>query len=131
MACLALAPGGLVWLGIQQVEAKTLEVNAMRDARILMIALKVYAAENQGKYPPNLETLVEQGLLTREAPLQTLVTGWVGKPGWRYYGADLGPADHFSKIILETRARDLDGRGVQVTNDHVARLVEIVDGAVK
>ncbi len=126
---------GVTWYfgrqAVDKVEAKAQESQAVTDARVIMMALRVYAADNGGKYPEDLQVLLDQGLLTSDKPLQTLTPGWVGKPGWKYYGAGLGTQDHFSKIILETRARDLNGNGIQVTNDGKVELVFIEDGPVK
>lgn len=134
LMCAVSALGGVAyvaWRTMGQVEARAQESEAIRDARILMMALKVHAADHDGKYPNDLQTLVDEGLITSDKPLNTLMPGWVGRPGWKYFGAGLGPADHFSKIILETRARDIQGRGIQVTNDGEADLVLIEDGPVK
>lgn len=134
LMCAVTVMGGAAYLGwrtLGQVEAKAQESDAIRDARIIVMALRVYAADNGGKYPTDLQVLLDQGLLTSDKPLNTLMPGWVGRPGWKYLGGGLGTADHFSKIILETRARDIEGRGIQVTNDGQAELVLIEDGPVK
>jgi len=113
------------------VQAQVQESDAARDAKAIHMSLLVYASDNKGKYPADLETLVAEGILTSDQPLRTEVKGWVGKPGWKYYGTGLGPADHMSKILLETRSRDLEGRGIQVTNDGHVELVLIDDGPLK
>ena len=113
------------------VQAQVQESDAAKDAKMIHMALVVYAADNKGKYPPDLETLVSEGLLTSDKPLRTEMKNWVGKPGWKYFGSGLGPSDHISKILLETRARDLDGYGIQVTNDGHVELMQIEDGPLK
>ncbi len=125
------ALGLLIYGAVGQVQAKSSEADAMTQARTVMMALKVYAADNGGRYPAELGALREDGLITNDKSLTTAVVGWVGKPGWKYYGAGLGPVDHYSKIILESQARDLRGRGIQVTNDGEVKIVPIEDGPVK
>lgn len=126
---------GVTWYfgqqAVDKVEARAQESDAVRDAQVIMMALKVYASDNGGSYPADLQVLLDQGLLTSDKPLQTLMPGWVGKPGWKYFGSGLGVGDHFSKIVLESRARDIEGRGIQVTNDGKVELVFIEDGPVK
>ncbi|MBL9116281.1 MAG: DUF4190 domain-containing protein [Verrucomicrobiaceae bacterium] len=134
LMCVLTVIGSVVYFGYytaEKVEAKSAQADAVRDARTIMMALKVYASENRGKYPDSLDQLLDQGLLTSERTLNSMVPGWVGKPGWRYYGTGLGTSDHFSKIILESRSRDLEGRGIQVTNDGEASIAEIADDEVK
>jgi type II secretory pathway pseudopilin PulG len=134
LICVLTVIGSIGYFGyytVEKVETRAQETDVMRDARTIMMALKVYASEHDGKYPDSLQTLVDQGMLTSERALNSSVPEWVGKPGWKYFGAGLGPADHFSKIILESRSRDIEGRGIQVTNDGDVDLVEIVDEEVK
>jgi hypothetical protein len=130
-ATVVLATAYLAQKAVSKVESRAQESDAVQDARIIMMALKVYAADNDGRYPADLQTLMDQGLLTSEKPLQTTTPGWVGKPGWKYFGGGLRVDDHFSKIVLESRSRDLNGRGIQVTNDGQVDMVLIEDGPVK
>lgn len=92
----------------------------MNDARQLALGIRLYAADHGGSYPPTLDDLVASGAIEREVldKAQSFrPAGWLGEPGFEYHGASMNDADPGSKLLLESRCHDANGKSIVVTND--------------
>ncbi|MCB1210934.1 MAG: type II secretion system protein [Verrucomicrobiales bacterium] len=80
-----------------QVKTKAVETRNASNARQLIMALKVYAADNNGSYPPDLEALFKQDILDESSralllwvhPRTGATQPWIYSPGLN----DSSPAD--------------------------------------
>lgn len=70
------------------------------EGQQLITACKLYAADNNGKMPDNLEQLVTEGILESEQ-LQDFLTDNKGQTSFEYVGAGKTDADAGDTIVLE------------------------------
>jgi type II secretory pathway pseudopilin PulG len=107
------------------IQQKATRVKAMSQGKQLVIAMKQYATEHEGKLPPSLETLVEeqyvdQSLLTLH-PLAQGTHDYDQGQGWEYRGAGLKDSAEADTIVLISRKADRRGE----------RIVARLDGTVE
>lgn len=102
---------------------KAVEIRCANNARQLVMGLKNYAADNDGRFPPDLETLFQEGILQDrkllECPLQS------GQPdlGWEYRGAGLKEDVAGDTILLITAGESRRGWRVVCRADGLAEVL--------
>ena len=102
------------------VQDKAHQAQSMNNVRQVMISLKSYAADNNGKYPPSLDELVKTGVVADQKTLDTLLDypqfkGWTAEKGYEYSGGT--DADPGNKVILMSRSHAQNGRRILGYND--------------
>lgn len=121
----------VVWIGLvalaaptfAKVQEKGLQAKATSNARMICTACKIYASDNNGNYPPNLEVLFEQGILQDRKVLNCPLKVNGVEEGFEYYGAKLSDSASGNLIILMSKWSDRSGKRVVCHNDGSA-LVE-------
>ncbi len=100
-----------------QVQIKGNQVKAVSNAKQIVLGMKQYAADHEGKYPATLEPLFEEQILTDrkllEFPSQLNVPG----QGWEYLGAGHTDTDPGNLIILTSRMADRTKKKIIARND--------------
>ena len=100
-----------------QVQIKGNQVKAVSNAKQIVLGMKQYAADHEGKYPATLEPLFEEQILTDrkllEFPSQLNVPG----QGWEYLGAGHTDTDPGNLIILTSRMADRTKKKIVARND--------------
>jgi hypothetical protein len=83
----------------------------------VIAACKLHASKNKGAYPPDLETLLKEGLITDAKTLQDPFGQDTSPVGYHYYGlgvTDSAPAD---KVILISKGVNTQGDRIAAQND--------------
>ena len=88
---------------IQQSAARVQTVN---NARQLVIGMKQYAVDHDGKYPPTLGALFDEQILTDRKLLEFPSRMNVPGQGWDYRGAGLIDTSEGKFILLITKKAD-------------------------
>jgi hypothetical protein len=97
-------------------------------ARELALAVRLYAADNGGKYPATLEDLTPSGKVTQELLDQFKnfkPDGWLGEPGFEYLGGELNDSSEGGKVLLRSRCWSPDGKRILATNDTSVELEKV------
>lgn len=95
-------------------------VKGINDARQLVLATKLYAANTGGKYPATLAELVSSGAITQVAVdrVQSFTpASWQGEPGFEYRGAGMTDSDPGDKVLFISKSQDSKGKRIVATND--------------
>lgn len=109
------------------VQQQGLQMKAMNNARQLVIGMKQYAAEHEGKYPPTLDTLFEEQILTDRKLLEFPGSLNVPGQGWDYRGASFTDKSDGRAIILTTLKSVGLKKKIIVRNDGSAEVVREKD----
>jgi large-conductance mechanosensitive channel len=99
---------------------KAQQVKSLNNAQQILLACRVYAADNDGLFPPDLETLVPDYLVD-ESVLQTEPPSEDGEAVGFTYTPGLTETDSSSTILLESKLTFEDGK----------KVVGYVDGRVE
>lgn len=101
-------------------------VKGINLARQLSVAVKLYAAGKEGRYPATLEELVAAGALTQEGLDEARsfkVPAWQGAPGFEYRGAGMTDSDPGDKVLFISNAQDAKGKRIVGRNDGSVELM--------
>ena len=100
-----------------QVQSQGNQMKAISNARQIVLGMKQYAADHDGKYPPTLEPLFEEQILTDRKLLE--IPGSLNDPdqGWEYLGAGHTDSDPGNLIILTSRKPDRTKKKIIAHND--------------
>jgi type II secretory pathway pseudopilin PulG len=106
-----------------QAQTRANEMKAVNNARQIVIGMKQYAVDHEGKYPATLDVLFEEQILMDrkllEFPPQIDVPG----QGWEYLGAGHTDSDPGNLIILTSRKADRTKKKIIARNDGSAQVV--------
>jgi len=107
------------------VQQKALQMKVVTNARQLVLGMKQYALEHEGKYPPSIEALYEEQILTDRKLLEFPGSMNVPGQGWEYRGAGLTDAsDEGRTIILVTKKPDRTKKIIIARSDGSAEVVK-------
>lgn len=106
-----------------KVSAQGNQMKAMSNAKQIVLGMKQYAADNDGKYPPTLEPLFEEEILTDRRLLEFPPAMSVPGQGWEYLGADHTDSDPGNIIVLTSRKADHTGKKIVARNDGSVQVV--------
>lgn len=96
------------------------QMQAVQNAKQLVVGMRLYAADHDSNLPPTLETLFEEGLVTDRKLLE--VPGILkANSGWEYSGAGLKDSGDGNTVILISRESYRRGE----------RIVAHLDGSVE
>lgn len=100
-----------------QVQMQGSQMKAVNNAKQIVLGMKQYAADHDGKYPSTLDVLFEEQILMDrkllEFPPQLNVPG----QGWEYLGAGHADSDAGNLIILTSRKADRTKKKIVAHND--------------
>ena len=102
------------------VQEKAKQMQAVNNARQVIISLKSYTSDHGGKYPPTLDELVKAKLFDDKKTLDSLLEypqfrGWSPEKGYDYAGGM--DSDSGQKVILMSRSHAQNGRRILAHND--------------
>lgn len=100
-----------------QVQAQGNQMKAVNNAKQIILGMKQYAADNDGKYPPTIETLFEEDILTDRRVLEFPETLNVPGQGWEYLGASHTDSDPGNVVILTSSKADRTRKKIVGYND--------------
>ena len=104
-----------VFMGVQQ---KAQQMQSVNNLRQVVIVLKTYASDHNGKYPATLEPLVKDGSLADPKLLQyPPFKGWSPETGYEYLGAQLTDASPGNPVLLRSRSHGPRGQRIIAHND--------------
>ncbi|WP_395751867.1 DUF4190 domain-containing protein [Prosthecobacter sp.] len=100
-----------------RVQSQAYQMKAVNNAKQLVMGLKMYSQDHDGKYPPSLETLFDEQILVDRKLLE--FTGMMNVPGqgWDYRGAEHTDADPGNIILLISKQPDLSKKKIVARND--------------
>lgn len=102
-----------------RVSMQANHMKAVSNAKQIVIAMKMYASDNDGNYPPTLEALIEEGILTEHDRRLFQFPPTMDVPGqeWEYRGAGHSDSDPGNLIVLTSRMPDRTGNKIVARND--------------
>jgi hypothetical protein len=104
-----------------QVQIKGNQMKAVNNAKQLVIGMKQYAVDHDGKLPPTLETLYEEAIVTDRKLLEVPGTN-TPEAGWEYRGAGLTDYGDGNAIVLISRESYRRGERVVAHLNHVVQV---------
>ncbi|MCF7789048.1 MAG: DUF4190 domain-containing protein [Prosthecobacter sp.] len=110
-----------------KVQTQGQQMKVVSNARQLVIAMKMYAAEHDGNYPPSLETLYTEQITTDRKLLEFPEAMDVPGQGWDYRGAELTDHSEGNAILLVTKQADLSKKKIVAHNDGSVQVVKESD----
>jgi type II secretory pathway pseudopilin PulG len=99
------------------VQQQGMQMKVMNNAKQIVLGLKQYAADHEGKYPPTLDTLFDEQILTDRRLLQFPPPLNVPGQGWDYRGAKLTDSSEGSAILLMSKHADRSKKKIIAHND--------------
>lgn len=106
------------------VQEKAIEAKSMANARQIVVSCRQYAGDHDGRYPPDLETLVNEGVITDDTILRCPLLKDDTQIGYHYFGASMGNTDAGDKVILISKAANRKGERVVAFNDSSVEMKE-------
>ncbi len=99
------------------VQQQGLQMKVVNNAKQMVIGMKQYASNHDGKYPPTLDTLFDEQILTDRQLLEFPGAMDVPGQGWDYRGTEFTEASPANSIILITKKADRTKKKIVARND--------------
>lgn len=80
--------------------SRSVAVSSISNAKQVVIACKIHAEENNGRWPDSLEALVQSGVVDTEKIFFSQVTRKQPPAPWIYLGAGVSETDDSSTVVL-------------------------------
>lgn len=93
------------------------QMKVMNNAKQLVLGMKQYAVDHNGTYPPTLDTLFEERILTDRKLLEFPGSMNVPGQGWDYRGTEFTDASEGRAVILLTKKADRTKKKIIARND--------------
>ena len=106
------------------VQQRGLQMKVVINAKQLVVGMKQYAADHEGNYPPSLDTLFDEQILTDRKLLEFPGSLNVPGQGWDYRGAGLTDRSDGRAIILATKKSVGSKMKIIAHNDGSAEVVK-------
>jgi type II secretory pathway pseudopilin PulG len=106
------------------VQMQGMQMKVVNNAKQLVIGMKQYAADHDGKYPPTLDTLFEEQILPDRKLLEFPVPFKVPGQGWEYRGAEITDSSDGRTIVLVTKKTVGSKKKIIARNDGSAEVVK-------
>ena len=100
-----------------KVSMQANQIKAVNNAKQIVIAMKMYASDNDGNYPPTLDALIEEGILNDRKLFQFPPAMDVPGQEWDYRGAGPTDSEPGNLIVLTSRMPDRTGTKIIARND--------------
>lgn len=99
------------------VQAQGDQMKTVNNARQIVVGMKQYAAEHDGKYPASLDVLFDEQIITDRRVLEFPTRMNVPGQGWEYLGAEHTDADPGNVVILRSKKADRMKKIIVARND--------------
>jgi len=109
------------------VQQQGMQMKVVNNARQLVLGMKQYAADHDGKYPPTLDALFEEQILPDRKLLEFPAAFNVAGQGWDYRGAELTDRSDGRAIVLITKKAVGSKKKIIARNDGSAEVVKEKD----
>jgi hypothetical protein len=123
-AVLAVLAGVSVPL-IQEIRSRVEYQFSAKGTRQLITVCKLYASKNKGAYPPDLETLQKEGLVTDPAILRDPFGQDASPIGYHYYGLGVTDSAPAEKVIFISKGANAGGKRIVAHNDGTVQMLNI------
>ncbi|MDI1314525.1 DUF4190 domain-containing protein [Prosthecobacter sp.] len=100
------------------------QMKVVSNAKQLVIAMKQYSADHDGKYPPSIETLYDEQIIADRKLLEFPGVTDVPGQGWDYRGAELTDSSEGNAVVLVTKKADRSKRKIVAHNDGSVKVVK-------
>ena len=107
------------------VQEKAIETKSINQVRQIILGCKQYALDHDGSYPPDLETLVTDGIITDEKILHCPMLKDDTQIGYEYFGAGAKDSAAADKVIVISKAANRVGKRVIGYNDTSVNVMEV------
>ena len=107
------------------VQEKAIEAKSRSHVQQILLLCKQYANDHDGSYPPTLETLVKEGLLTDEKILHCPMLKDDTQVGYEYFGAGAKDSADAEKVIVISKAANRAGKRVVGYSDGSVKVMEV------
>lgn len=107
------------------VQEKAIETKSSNQVRQIILGCKQYALDHDGSYPPDLETLVTDGIITDEKILHCPILKDDTQIGYEYFGAGAKDIAAPDKVIIISKAANRSGKRVIGYNDGSVNVMEV------
>jgi len=107
------------------VQEKAIETKSSNQVRQIILGCKQYALDHDGSYPPDLETLVTDGIITDEKILHCPMLKDDTQIGYEYFGAGAKDSAAADKVIVISKAANRVGKRVIGYNDTSVNVMEV------
>lgn len=107
------------------VQERATEIKSTSQVQQLILLCKQYAVDHEGNYPPDLETLVKEGILTDEKLLHCPILKDDTQIGYEYFGAGAKDSAAPDKVILISKAANRTGKRVVGYNDGSVNVMDV------
>ena len=107
------------------VQEKAIETKSSNQVRQIILGCKQYALDHDGSYPPDLETLVTDGIITDEKILHCPMLKDDTQIGYEYFGAGAKDSAAPDKVIVISKAANRSGKRVIGYNDGSVNVMEV------
>ena len=109
------------------VQQQGMQMKVVNNAKQIVIGMKQYAADHDGKYPPTLDTLFEEQILPDRKLLEFPAAINVPGQGWDYRGAELTDRSNGRAIVLITKKAVGSKKKIIARNDGSVEVVKEKD----
>lgn len=99
------------------------QMKSVSNAKQLVLGMKMYAQDHDGKFPPTLETLFDEQLIDDRRLLNVAGTIHAPEDGWEYRGAGLSDTSPSDTVVLVSRVTFPDKKRVVARLDGTAEPV--------
>lgn len=99
------------------VQAQGDQLKVVNNAKQIVIGMKQYSSDHDGKYPASLDMLFDEQILTDRRLLTFPTRMNVPGQGWEYPGADHTDTDPGSVVILRSKKADRMKKIIVARND--------------
>lgn len=132
LAVFIAIPASLAVPTFARIQERAEITKVLSNARQLATHCRVYAADNDGNYPDNLDALVTEGVLTREEldELNSLKPSmWKGEVGFEYLGKGKSDSEAVQAPLFASKAGDSRKRRIIAWTDGSAALGDLPAGS--
>ncbi len=109
------------------VQQQGMQMKVVNNAKQIVIGMKQYAADHDGKYPPTLDTLFEEQILPDRKLLEFPAAINVPGQGWDYRGTELTDRSNGRAIVLITKKAVGSKKKIIARNDGSVEVVKEKD----
>ncbi len=106
-----------------QVQLKGNQMKSVSNAKQLVLGMKMYAQEHDGKFPPTLDALFDEHLIDDRRVLKVSGVANASDDGWEYRGAGLSEASPGNTVVLVSREAYSDKKKIVARLDGYAEAV--------
>ncbi len=106
-----------------QVQMQGNQMKSISNAKQLVLGMKMYAQDHDGKFPPTLDALFDEQVIDDRRLLKVSGVANASDDGWEYRGAGLSEASPGNSVVLVSREAYSDKNKIVARLDGSAEAV--------